>query len=114
MIETRLGEFEEVMLLLVGILGENAYAFRLAEEFKRQTGRNVSVGATHSALDRLEGKGFLTSKTGAPTNERGGRSKRIFSLTASGRRVLRDARDFRMSLWNQFPAFSGEVNFSFA
>ncbi len=112
MIETRLGEFEEVILLLVGILDENAYAFRLAEEFRKQTGRNVSVGATHSTLDRLEGKGFLSSKTGAPTSERGGRSKRIFSLTASGKRVLRNSRDFRMALWNQYPAFGGGLNFT--
>lgn len=114
MIETRLGEFEEVVLLLVGILGENAYAFRLAEEFKAQTGRTVSIGATHSALDRLEGKGFLTSKTSGPTAERGGRSKRIYSLTASGKRVLREARDFRVALWKQFPAMSGGLNFSIA
>lgn len=101
-------------MLLVGILGENAYAFRLAEEFRSQTGRQVSVGATHSALDRLEGKGFLTSRLGSSTAERGGRSKRIFSITASGKRVLRDARDFRMSLWKQYPAISGGLNFSHA
>ena len=50
--ETRLGEFEEVILLMVGILGEDAYAFRIAEEFEKQTGRAVSIGATNSTLDR--------------------------------------------------------------
>ncbi len=105
MIETRLGEFEEVILLLVGILGENAYAYRIAEEFESQTGRNISIGATHSTLDRLETKGFLSSAMGKSTTERGGRRKRIFTTTALGKRVLRESRDFRMSLWKQYPAF---------
>ena len=86
--ETRLGEFEEVILLLVGILGEEAYAFNIAEEFESQTGRSVSIGAVHSTLTRLDDKGFLTSKMGKSTAERGGRRKRIYTITASGRRVL--------------------------
>lgn len=101
--ETRLGEFEEVILLLVGILGDEAYAFRIAEEFEAQTKRIVSIGAVHSALVRLDSKGFLTSEMGKSTAERGGRRKRIYTITASGRRVLKVSRDFRVSLWNQFP-----------
>ena len=63
--ETRLGEFEEVILLLVGILGEDeAYAFKIADEFESQTGRSVSIGAVHSTLSRLEEKGFLNSEMG--------------------------------------------------
>ena len=111
MIETRLGEFEEVILLLVGILDDNAYAFRIADEFKAQTGRAVSIGAVHSTLDRLESKGFLKSSMGNATAERGGRRKRIFTITALGKRVLKESRDFKMSLWDQFPAFSGKINF---
>jgi PadR family transcriptional regulator, regulatory protein PadR len=107
MIETRLGEFEEVMLLLTGILGEeSAYAFRIAEEFESQTGRSVSIGAVHSTLDRLESKGFLKSEMGKPTTERGGRRKRIFTITALGKKVLKDSRDFKVALWQQYPAFS--------
>lgn len=108
--ETRLGEFEEVILLLVGILGEQAYAFRLAEEFREQTGRAVSIGATHSTLNRLEQKGFLDSKMGAPTAERGGRRKRIYTITAYGRRVLDHAREFKMALWKQYPAFANKLS----
>lgn len=108
--ETRLGEFEEVILLLVGILGEQAYAFRVAEEFCEQTGRAVSIGATHSTLNRLEQKGFLNSRMGAPTSERGGRRKRIYTITAYGRKVLDAAREFKMSLWKQYPAFAGKLN----
>jgi len=113
MIETRLGEFEEVLLLLTGILGdENAYAFRIAEEFESQTGRAVSIGAVHSTLDRLEGKGFLKSEMGKPTTERGGRRKRIFTITALGKKVLKESRDFKVALWQQYPAFStGKLSF---
>src|SRR5690348_8062842 len=101
MIETRLGEFEEVILLLVGILDDNAYAFRIADEFRSQTGRAVSIGAVHSTLDRLESKGFLKSAMGNATAERGGRRKRIFTITALGKRVLKESRDFKMALWDQ-------------
>jgi DNA-binding PadR family transcriptional regulator len=110
--ETRLGEFEEVILLLVGILGEEAYAFKIAEEFESQTGRSVSIGAAHSTLNRLENKGFLTSEMGKSTAERGGRRKRIYTITAYGRRVLKESRDFKVSLWSQYPEFAGKVGFN--
>jgi PadR family transcriptional regulator PadR len=113
MIETRLGEFEEVILLLVGILDDDAYAFKMADEFESQTGRPVSIGAVHSTLDRLEGKGFLTSKMGNATAERGGRRKRIFTITALGKRVLKESMDFKVSLWKQYPAFAGKFNYGF-
>jgi PadR family transcriptional regulator, regulatory protein PadR len=103
--ETRLGEFEEVILLLASILGEDeAYAFKIADEFESQTGRSVSIGAVHSTLSRLEDKGFLTSEMGKATAERGGRRKRIYTITAYGRRALTVSRDFKISLWSQFPA----------
>lgn len=105
-----MGEFEEVLLLLVGILGEEAYAFRIAQEFESQTGRSISVGATHSTLDRLEDKGFLKSSFGKATTERGGRRKRIFTITAIGKRVLSNSRDFKVSLWSQYPGFAGKLS----
>jgi DNA-binding PadR family transcriptional regulator len=107
--ETRLGEFEEVILLLVGILGKEAYAFRIAEEFESQTQRSVSIGAVHSTLTRLEDKGFLKSEMGKSTAERGGRRKRIYTITAYGRKMLEASRDFRVSLWSQYPAFANKV-----
>jgi PadR family transcriptional regulator, regulatory protein PadR len=106
MIETRLGEFEEVILLMAGILGDEAYAFKIADEFKLQTKRNVSIGAVHSTLTRLEEKGFLKSEMGNSTAERGGRRKRIYTLTAYGKKTLAAARDFRLSLWDQYPGFA--------
>ena len=109
MIETRLGDFEEVILLLVGILGEEAYALRISNEFKSQTGRSISIGAVHATLTRLGKKGFLTSEMGNATAERGGRRKRIYTITAYGRKVLATSRDFKMSLWEQYPVLGTDV-----
>jgi PadR family transcriptional regulator, regulatory protein PadR len=109
--ETRLGDFEEVLLLLVGILDMEAYSYRIADEFYRQTGRSISIGATHSTLERLEQKGFLKSKMGEATAERGGRRKRIFTITALGKRVLKESRDFKITLWAQYPDFSTNLQF---
>ncbi|MGC3946868.1 MAG: PadR family transcriptional regulator [Chryseolinea sp.] len=103
MIETKLGEFEEVILILTGILEKEAYALKVAESFERQTGRNVSIGAVHSTLERLEDKGFVTSEMGDATAVRGGRRKRIFTVTALGKRVLKECMEFRLSLWRQYP-----------
>ena len=105
MTDTRLGHFEEVLLLLVGILGEEAYSFNIAKEFEIQTGRGVSIGAVHSTLNRLEKKNFLSSEKGASTAERGGKRKRIFSMTAHGRNVLNNSKDIKVSLWKQYPGF---------
>ena len=110
--ETRLGDFEETILLLVGILGDEAYAFKIAEEFQEQTGRSVSIGAVHSTLSRLADKGFLKSEMGKPSAERGGRRKRIYSITASGKKALVDSRDFKVSLWNQYPGLNLGLEFS--
>lgn len=114
MIETRLGDFEEVILLVMGILGkEDAYALKIAEEFKRQTGRDVSIGAVHSTLERLGQKGFVKSELGEATAIRGGKRKRIFTITAQGKRILQEAMDFRMSLWKQHPLLAGKLNFNY-
>ena len=102
-----MGEFEEILLLLVGILNEEAYAMHIEEEYAEQTGKSTSIGAVHSTLSRLEKKGFLTSQMGAPTATRGGRRKRIYKVTALGDSVLQETRSLRMTLWNQYPGFSG-------
>lgn len=104
--ETKLGDFEEVILLLVGILGEDAYAFKIAEEFESQTGRSVSIGAVHSTLSRLADKGCLKSEMGQPSATRGGRRKRIYEITAYGEQLLRQSREFKMSLWSQYPGMA--------
>ncbi|EDP71223.1 transcriptional regulator, PadR-like family protein [Flavobacteriales bacterium ALC-1] len=103
--ETQLGDFEETLLLLVGILEHDAYAFKIAEEFESQTNRKVSIGSVHSTLSRLSKKRFLTSEMTGASNERGGRRKRVYTITASGNHALEKSREFKLSLWKQFPAF---------
>ncbi len=110
--ETRLGEFEEVILLLVGILGESAYALNISDEFEKQLKRSVAIGAVHSTLSRLQDKGFLKSEMSGATSSRGGRRKRIYSVTAMGDQVLANAREMRISLWDQYPGIAGQ-NLSF-
>ena len=112
--EKRLGDFEEVLMLLVGIVSEdNAYAYRISVEFKAQTGRSISIGATHSTLDRLEEKGYLKSQMRDGTTDRGERSKRIYQLTALGKRVLRESMEMRTNLWKQYPEIASMFNFSY-
>ena len=96
-----LGEFEELVLLAVAVLTPEAYSVVVAEELELQTGKSVTTGAVHAALQRLENKGLVSSHMGEATAERGGRRKRIFVVTVSGSRVLHEARNIRNSLWNR-------------
>lgn len=96
---TYLGEFEEVVLLTVAVLGEGAYGVAITDELDRQTGRAVSISAVHAALHRLQEKGMLSSYLGDATAERGGRRKRFFTLTATGRKALLDVKQVREELW---------------
>lgn len=101
-----LGEFEEILMLLVFALKEEAYAVKILEELALQSGRKVAIGAIHTALYRLEDKGLLKSFTGGATTERGGRWKRFFTVTAYGKKVLEKSRELRVNLWNQIPELS--------
>jgi len=100
-----LGEFEEIVLLIIGVLGDDAYGLAIREELERQTGRSSAIGAVHATLNRMEEKGYLESKMTEATQDRGGRRKRVFTITASGRRALLDSRDVRVNLWSQQPEF---------
>lgn len=97
---TYLGEFEEIVLLTVAILGEGAYGVAITDELDRQTGRTVSISAVHAALHRLEEKGMLSSFMGEATAERGGRRKRLFRVTVVGSKTLQEVRDQRNRLWD--------------
>lgn len=98
-----LGEFEELVLLTVGILFDDAYGLAIKDELEKQTSRNVMISAVHKALVRLEDKGFVTSQMGGATEERGGRKKRLYELTASGKKVLNESRDMRNTMWESVP-----------
>ena len=96
-----LGEFEELVLLTVAVLIPNAYSVVVAEELEQQVGRTVTTGAVHAALQRLEDKGFVNSHVGGATPERGGRRKRLFTVTVAGSRMIREVRDVRNRLWDR-------------
>jgi len=98
-----LGEFEEIVMLTVGVLGENAYGLAIKEEIEQRLKRAVSMGALHTGLYRLEEKGFLKSSLGKPTHIRGGKPKRFFAVTASGQKVLKKAMEDRQQLWKDIP-----------
>ncbi len=100
---TQLGEFEELILLIVGVLYPDAYGLNIRQEILSQTGRKVAIGAVHSALSRLHDKGFLKSELADATHERGGRRKRLFQITAAGKRAMEKNHEMRNSLWNQIP-----------
>lgn len=100
---TYLGELEELVLLTVGILYPEAYGVGVMDEIEKQANRSLNISAVHAVLTRLEEKGFLKSKMSEPTDERGGRRKRIFLLTAAGKRALEEANEMRSQLFNQIP-----------
>jgi len=98
-----LGEFEELTLLTVGVLYDEAYAVAITKEIQEQSGRSVNVSAVHKSLYRLEEKGMLKSRLGDPEAKRGGKSKRLFRLTPYGTKALEESMELRMSLKRQIP-----------
>jgi DNA-binding PadR family transcriptional regulator len=94
-----LGEFEQVVLLSILRLGDEAYAVSIRDEIARCTGRDVSRGSIYITLDRLETKGYLKSRLADPTPERGGRAKRYYALRPRAVEALRDSRRALVALW---------------
>ena len=79
-----LGEFEHIVVLALLRLADRAYGVTVRQEIESRIGRKASIGAIYATLDRLEAKGYVTSRLGDPTPERGGRSKRFFRVTGEG------------------------------
>jgi DNA-binding PadR family transcriptional regulator len=96
-----IGEFEELVLLTIAVLGDDAYGVIIKEEIENRANRPISIGALHSTIARLEDKGFLKSVLGGATQERGGRRKRYYHLTHSGKSALHDIRNLRDELWKK-------------
>lgn len=105
-----LGELEELVLLTVGSLFEEAYGVAVMDELREKTGRDMNISAIHAVLRRLQEKDLLSSKMGGSTNERGGRRKRLFTLTKAGKLALDQSAAVRNSLYNKIPDIS--YNFS--
>jgi PadR family transcriptional regulator PadR len=98
-----LGEFEELILTMVGILQEEAYGNAIVQEIKERIGRDVNLSAVHVTLYRLEDKGLVKSKMGGATSTRGGRRKRIFQITNAGLAMLRAMKEVKIDLWKMIP-----------
>jgi PadR family transcriptional regulator PadR len=101
--KTYLGEFEELMLTMVGILKEEAYGNAIVREVQDQLDRSLNLSAVHVTLYRLEDKGLVKSFMGGATQERGGRRKRYFELTSAGISVLQSLQEQRLKLWKMLP-----------
>ncbi|GHE65824.1 PadR family transcriptional regulator [Roseivirga thermotolerans] len=109
---TNLGEFEELALLTILVLGDNAYGVTIKQEINKQGGRQISRGALHTALSRLEDKGLLSSKQGETNEARGGRPKRYYEVTNKGKEALIEAKATRDRLWNQIPDVRLELQYA--
>lgn len=101
--KTHLGEFEEVVLLTVGVLHGNAYGVTIKEEIEQRLDREVTIGALQVTLRRLESKGFLKSKQGDSSEIRRGRPKLFFEITAYGKKALEYTKESRDDLWKSLP-----------
>lgn len=104
MADIYLGELEQIVLLAVLRLGDEAYAVPILEQIEEQTGRKLARGALYTALERLEVKGCLRSRVGDPLPERGGRARRYFTVTPAAVRALKASRLALMRLWKGLEA----------
>jgi PadR family transcriptional regulator PadR len=102
----QLGEFEEIVLLTIAILYKGAYGVGIKEEIESRLARDVSMGALHAALVRLENKGYIKSFPGETTEERAGRPRRYFQMTTLGKKAVEYARETREQLWKAIPKIS--------
>ena len=94
---------EEILMLAILALGKNAYGVTIRRQVSKVTGKDWSIGAIYDPLYRLEKHEFVQSKLSDPTNERGGRSKRIFTITDEGRKALLEHKRVRDELWDTLP-----------
>ena len=103
---TNLGEFEELVLLVIAASHLNAYSVVICDELTEQTGRIVRLGVVHSVLNRLEEKGLIKSKLGQATASRGGKRKRLYQISGAGKAAVIMSKDIRDQLWAKIPRFT--------
>jgi PadR family transcriptional regulator PadR len=99
----QLGEFEEIVILTIAVLYKEAYGVAIRSEIEKRVSRNVSMGAMHTALMRLEDKGYVKSFNGDTTEERMGRPRRYYQITALGKKAMEFSKNTRNDLWNSIP-----------
>jgi PadR family transcriptional regulator PadR len=107
--KTKLGEFEELVLLTVAALQDEAYGVEIKRELEARLRERLSVGSIQSALKRMEEKGFLTSEFGEATQKRGGKRKRIYTATPYAHRILAEMKEIRAGLWSSIPTLSPQL-----
>jgi DNA-binding PadR family transcriptional regulator len=99
------------MVLLATLrLGEDAYAVSIRHEIGARSGKQVARGALYTVLERLEEKGYLTSRMGSPTPERGGRPKRFYKVTPSGVKALKGSKQAMVRLWQGLESVLGKLS----
>ncbi|HMJ71151.1 MAG TPA: helix-turn-helix transcriptional regulator [Cyclobacteriaceae bacterium] len=105
----QLGEFEEIVILTIAVLYKEAYGVGIRKEIESRLVRKVSMGALHTALVRLEDKGYIKSHEGEATEERAGRPKKYFQITALGKKAMEYSKDTRNELWRSIPKMALEL-----
>jgi len=103
---TNLGEFEELVLLTVAAMVNDAYSVAICDDLEKKTKRAVKLGVVHSVLNRLEEKGLAKSRLGESTNTRGGKRKRYYSVTNAGKSALLKSKELRDQYWSIIPELS--------
>ncbi|MTI86340.1 MAG: PadR family transcriptional regulator [Balneolaceae bacterium] len=101
-----IGEFEELVLLVVAAHNSNAYGVLIREKLQEELERKVNISSVHVVLKRLEKKGLVKSKFGGITSERGGRRKKFYSITAQGKNILDYQYELRTSMYKKIPKIS--------
>lgn len=102
------GTLELMILLAIMRLDDAAYGVPISREIEETVGHPVALASVYTTLNRLEARGLVTSALGDPTPERGGRAKRVFTITAKGVREVREARRALIQLWNRIPQLKGQ------
>ncbi|MCF2520877.1 PadR family transcriptional regulator [Dyadobacter sp. CY351] len=105
---TNLGEFEELVLLTIAALVQDAYSVAICDELEKHTGRVSKLGVVHAVLNRLEEKGLVKSRLGEATSARGGKRKRYYEVTQAGKIGLMRSKEVRDGLWRIIPGFNIE------
>ena len=103
-----LGEFEELVLLTVAAQHDQAYGVSIKESLEEELGKKINISAIHVALKRMSDKGFVNSRFGGITQDRGGRRKKFYVITALGKRRLDQQHDIRTSMYKRIPKISFE------
>ena len=110
---THLGEFEEIVLLVIAALQQEAYGLGIKKELEEQTNRTVTISAVHAACNRLADKGFLSAEFGERSAKRGGKRKKIYAVTMKGQQALQNAYTLRQKLWGNIDPNSFQIDLSF-